>query len=321
MKLVVVTLATAMLALAAASAFAQESFPARPIRYVNPYPPGGGTDLFARILAQKMSESLGVQVLVDNRPGAQGSLGTSQVAKAAPDGYTMILAQSGPFSINPFIYKNVGYDVFRDFAAVSLGSEQPYLVVVHPTVPARSLKELSTVAQRMPGKLSFASSSSVAQLVGELFKLVTKTELLHIPYKGAGPAVIDLLAGNVDLMYSSPPSTTPHVRTGRLRAVAITGPKRSLNLPDVPTSRESGFPEFEVTGWYGVAVPAATPREIVRRLNAEVVRALAMADVRERLGAGGLDASPSTPEEFDALIRRDHQRWGRVVKASGVKAD
>lgn len=317
----VARLAAAALALAAAGVCAQESFPSRPIRYVNPYPPGGGTDLFARILAQKMSESLGVQVLVDNRPGAQGSLGTSQVAKAAPDGYTMILAQSGPFSINPFIYKSVGYDVLRDFAAVSLGSEQPYLVVVHPTVPARNLKDLAAVARKSPGKLSFASSSSVAQLVGELFKLVTRTELLHIPYKGAGPAVIDLLAGNVDLMYSSPPSTTPHVRTGRLRAVAITGPKRSANLPDVPTSRESGFPEFEVTGWYGVAVPAATPREIVRRLNAEVVRALAMPDVRERLNAGGLDASPSTPEEFDALIRRDYERWGRVVKASGVKAD
>ncbi|MCC6534425.1 MAG: tripartite tricarboxylate transporter substrate binding protein [Burkholderiales bacterium] len=313
--------AAASLAVASFSVQAAESYPTRPVRFINPYPPGGGTDTFARPVAQKMSEGLGEQVLVDNRPGAQGSIGTALAAKAPPDGYTLILAQSGPFTINPFLYKDVGFDPLKDFVAVGRGTEQPYLVVVHPTVPARSMKELAAVARKSPGKLTYGSSSSVAQLVGELFKQVTATDVLHIPYKGAAAALVDLMSGQIDLMYSTPPSTMPHVKAGKLRALAVTGAARLPGLPDVPTSREAGIAEFEVTGWYGIALPAGTAREIVLRLNRELLRALDSPDVKSRLTSAGLDPSPSTPEQFEAQIRRDHARWAKVVKRAGIKAD
>jgi len=309
------------LTLALAQSAAAQTYPAKSIRFINPYPPGGGTDTFARILAQRMSETLGQQVYVDNRGGAQGSVGTAVAAKAPPDGYTIVLAHSGPLSINPHLYKNVGYDALKDFLPVSLGSQQGYLVVVHPSVPAKTLKELATVARAQPGKLSFGSSSSVAQLIGELFKLVTKTDMLHVPYKGAAPAVIDLLAGYVDLMYSTPASTTPHVKANRLRALAVTSPERLSALPAVPTSKQAGFPEFEVTGWYGVAVPAGTPREIVARLNETIVKIMNSQETKDKLDAAGLDSTASTPEQLGALIRKDYERWGKVVKTIGMKAD
>lgn len=312
---------TGFIGCSAAAPLAAQNYPVKPIRFIIPFPPGGGTDLFGRLLAQKISETWGHQVIVDTRPGAQGSLGTAQAARAAPDGYTLLLAQTGPFTINPFIYKNVGYDPIKDFNAVSLGTEQPYLVVVHPSVPARTLKELATLAKAQPGKMSFASSSSIAQLVGELFKLVTHSDILHIPYKGAGGASFDLLAGNVDLMFSTPTASMPHVVAGKLRALAITSTSRNPNLPDVPTSKESGFPEFEATGWYGISVPASTPRDVIFRLNAEISRVLALPEVKVRLDSGGLNASPSSPEQFAALIKRDYDRWGKVVKSIGMSAD
>jgi len=312
---------TGFIGCSAAAPLAAQNYPVKSIRFIIPFPPGGGTDLFGRLLGQKISEAWGHQVIIDSRPGAQGSLGTAQAARAAPDGYTLLLAQTGPFTINPFIYKNVGYDPIKDFNAVSLGTEQPYLAVVHPSVPARTLKELATLARTQPGKMSFASSSSIAQLVGELFKLVTHSDILHIPYKGAGGAAFDLLAGNVDLMFSTPTASMPHVVAGKLRALAITSTSRNPNLPDVPTSKEAGFPEFEVTGWYGIAVPAATPRDVILRLNAEISRILALPDVKERLDSGGLSASPSSPEQFEALIKRDYDRWGKVVKTIGMSAN
>ncbi len=312
---------TGFIGWSAVTPLAAQNYPVKPIRFIIPFPPGGGTDLFGRLLAQKISEAWGHQVIVDSRPGAQGSLGTAQAARAEPDGYTLLLAQTGPFTINPFIYKNVGYDPIKDFNAVSLGTDQPYLVVVHPSVPARTLKELAMLAKTQPGKMSYASSSSIAQLVGELFKLVTRSDILHIPYKGAGGATFDLLAGNVDLMFSTPTASIPHVVARKLRALAITSTSRDPNLPDIPTSKESGFPEFEATGWYGISVPASTPRYIILSLNAEISRVLSLPDVKVRLARGGLNASSSSPEHFAELIKRDYDRWGKVVKSIGMSAD
>ncbi len=302
------------------SAHAQQ-FPTKPIRFMIPFPPGGGTDTFARIVAPKLAEALGQQVVVDNRPGAQGSIGTAMGAKAPPDGYTIVLGFIGTLTINPHLYRDVGYDPIKDFAAVARGTAQPYVLVVHPSVPVKTMKELAALARKHPGKLTFGSSSTAAQLAGELFKMITGTNVLHVPYKGAGPALLDLLAGNLDFTFSVPAAPSGHVRAGKLRAIAVTGTKRVLVFPDVPTAAESGYPELEVTGWYGIVVPAATPKDIIARLNAETVRALRLPDVVERLSGAGLDAAPSSSEEFAAIIRKEYERWGKVVKAAGLKVD
>ncbi|MCC6535839.1 MAG: tripartite tricarboxylate transporter substrate binding protein [Burkholderiales bacterium] len=298
-----------------------QGYPGKAVRFIVPYPPGGGTDMAARTISAKLVEDLGQQIIIDNRGGAQGSIGTAVAAKAPADGYTMLLSYVGTFCINPFLYKEVGYDPLKDFAHVSLATVQPYVVVVHPGVPAKSLKDLVVLAKTRPDRLTFASSASVGQLAGEHFKLLTKTKMLHVPYKGAGPAVIDLMGGHVDLMFSSPTSAVPPVKSGRLRALAVTAPTRLNALPEVPTSRESGYPEFEISGWYGVAVPANTPKEIVHTLNGLLARALKSNEVRERLIREGLEAKANSPEEMTALVKSEVERWGSVVKASGAKAE
>ena len=302
------------------SAHAQQ-YPTKSIRFIVPFPPGGGTDTFARMVAPKLSEALGQRVVVDNRPGAQGSHGTAMGAKAPPDGYTMTLAFIGTLTMNPHIYRDVGYDAIKDFAAVSRGTAQPYVLVVHPSVPAKTMKELVALARKHPGKLTYGSSSTAAQLVAELLKMTTSTDMLHVPYKGAGPAMLDLLAGNLDLTFSVPAGPAGHVKAGRLRALAVTGSKRVSVFPDVPTSAESGYPELEVMGWYGIVVPAATPKDIIARLNSETVRALRLPDVIERLSGAGLDAAPTSSEEFAAIIRKEYERWGKVIKTAGLKVD
>lgn len=302
------------------SAHAQQ-YPANPIRFIVPFPPGGGTDTFARIVAPKLGEALGQQVVVDNRPGAQGSIGTSIGAKSPPDGYTIVLGFIGTLTMNPHLYRNVGYDPVKDFAAVARGTTQPYVVVVHPTVPAKTLKELAALARKYPGKLTYGSSSSAAQLAGELFKMISGTNVLHVPYKGAGPALLDLLAGNLDFTFSVPAAPSGHVRAGKLRAIAVTGTKRVAAFPDVPTTAESGYPELEVTGWYGIVVPAGTPKNIIARLSVETVRALQLQDVKQRLSNAGLEAAPTSAEEFQAIIRKEYERWGTVVKRAGLKVD
>jgi tripartite-type tricarboxylate transporter receptor subunit TctC len=302
------------------TSFAQ-SYPTKPVRFIVPFPPGGGTDMAARTLSAKVVEPLGQQVIVENRGGAQGSIGTAAAAKAPADGYTMLLSYVGTFAINPWLYKDVGYDPMKDFTHVSLATVQPYVVVVNPGVPAKGLKDLVALAKARPDSLTFASSASVGQLAGELFKLLTKTKMLHVPYKGAGPAVIDLMGGHVDLMFASPTSSVPQVKSGKLRALAVTAPKRLSALPEVPTSRESGYPDFEISGWYGVAVPANTPKDIVNRLNTVLDRALKTNDVKERLMTEGLEAKSSSPEEMTAFVKSEFNRWGKVVKASAVKVD
>ena len=321
MKCLVQCLGALLLAGAAIGTPAQ-SFPDRPVRFIVPFPPGGGTDGFARVLAAKLTELWGQQVIVDNRGGAQGNIGTAVGARAAPDGHTITLAHQGALVVNPHLYGNTGYDTLRDFAAVSLGTEMAFILVVHPSVPARSMKELADLAKKSPGKLTFASTSSVPQLVGELFKLTTGTDMVHVPYKGGGPAVIDLLAGHVNLMFSNPTSTVPHVKSGRLRALGVMDSKRNEALPDVPTAVEAGYPALgKIIEWYGVVVPAATPRQVIATLNADVVRALKAPDAAGRIQAMGQTVSPSTPGDFSKLIRAEYERWGKVVKASGAKIE
>jgi tripartite-type tricarboxylate transporter receptor subunit TctC len=307
---------------ASPAAAAADRYPTRPIRFIVPFPPGGGTDAFARIVGAKLSEIFGQQVIVDNRAGAQGNIGTALGARATPDGYNILLAHQGALTINPHMYANPGFNTLKDFAAVARGTETAMVVVAHPSVPAKSLKELAAYAKQNPGKLTFASTASGQQLAGELFKITTGTDLVHVPYKGAGPAVIDLLAGNVSLMFSNPTSIVPHVRSGKLRAIAVLGKARNEALPGAQTAIEAGYPDLAVVlEWYGVVAPASTPREAILRLNGAIVQALRSADVIERMQALGQTISPSGPDEFAAQIRADFERWGKVVKASGARAE
>jgi tripartite-type tricarboxylate transporter receptor subunit TctC len=260
-------------------------------------------------------------VIVENRAGAQGNIGTAAGAKAAPDGYTMTLAYVGTLAINPHLYKDPGFDPLKDFAAVTRGTLEAWVLVVHPSLPVRTPKELAALARQRPGQLTFASSASGTQLVGELFKLATKTNILHVPYKGAGPAVVDLLAGNVQIMYSNPTAAVPHVKNGKLHGLMVTGKKRLDALPDVPTALEAGFPKLDVLGWYGVVVPAGTPAGVVSKLNTDIVDVLKSPDVHSRMKAAGQELSPSTVEQFHEQIRSDYTLWGAVVRESGVKVD
>jgi tripartite-type tricarboxylate transporter receptor subunit TctC len=321
MKTILKTIACALLGLVL-PVLAQDSFPSRPIRWIVPSPPGGGTDAISRIMAPKLVEMWNQQVIIDNRGGVQGSLGTALAAKSVPDGYTIVFAYSGPIAVNPHIYREVGYDAVKDFAALTRFTQQPMILTAHPSLPATTLKELAAYAKQNPGKVTFASSASLQHLAGELFKLSAGVNMTHIPYKGAGPAVLDLLGGNVNTMISNPTSVVPHVKSGKLRAIGIIGATRIDALREVPTAAEAGFPEFaNVIEWYGMLAPAATPRPIVNALNAALVRVLQMPDVRQRIEVLGMTPSPSTPEEFDKQIRADYALWGKVVKQAGVKAE
>ncbi len=318
LKLLLVCLAF-LLPLGAA---AQESFPQKPVRLIVPFPPGGGTDLLGRILAAKLGELWGQQVIVDNRAGAQGNVGTAAGAKAAPDGYTLTFAHQGALVINPHLYKDPGYDALKDFAPVARATEMAFIAVAHPSVPAADLRELAQYAKRNPGKLTFASTSAGPHIVGELFKQATGTELLHVPYKGAGPAINDLLGGQVSVMFSNPTSTVPHVRSGKLRALGVMDSKRNPALPEVPTAQELGIAELSsVIEWYGIVVPAATPPALVRKLGADLLRVMSLADVRERITQAGQTPSPAGPEEFGAMIRADFERWRKVVAAAGIRPE
>ena len=306
----------------AGAAFAQDKFPDKPVRFIVPFPPGGGTDALARILGARLAEQWGQQVVIDNRAGAQGNIGTAAGAKAAPDGYTITFAHQGALVINPHLYKDPGYDTLRDFAAVARTTEMAFVAVAHPSVPAANLRELAQYARQNPGKLTFASTSAGPHIVGELFKQATGTDLVHVPYKGAGPAINDLLGGQVALMFSNPTSTVPHVKSGKLRALGVMDTKRNPALPDVPTAQEAGLPELSnVIEWYGVVVPAATPAPIVRRLGDSVLRAMSAPEVLERINGIGQTPSPAGADEFSRMMREDYARWQRVVKAAGVKAE
>ncbi|MBI4192743.1 MAG: tripartite tricarboxylate transporter substrate binding protein [Betaproteobacteria bacterium] len=310
------------LAITAVPSYAAAPFPERPVRLIVPFPPGGGTDTLARILNKKLSEIWGQPVVIDNRGGAQGNLGTAIGAKARPDGYTVTLVIHGTLTINPHMYSDPGYNPIKDFAAVSGGTENWYVLVANPSVPAKTLKELIDLAKSKPGVLTFGTSASGPQLVGELFKLTTGTNLVHVPYTGAGPAVIALLASDVGLLISSPPAIVPHVKTGKVRAIAVFSKERNEALPDVPSALEQGYPELsDVPEWYGFAVPTGTPEAIINALNAGFVAALKDPAVQKSIRVLGMTPSPSTPQEFAKQIRFDYERWGKIVKAAGVKVD
>ena len=302
-------------------AYAAEPFPVKPVRFIVPFVPGGGTDTFARIVGAKLSEFWGQQVIVDNRGGAQGNIGTALAARAAPDGYTVALAFVGTHSINPHLYKQPGYDALKDFAAISRGSGEPWVITVRLSMPAKDIKELIALAKKSPGKLNFASGSSGSQLAGELFKLAAGLDIVHIPYTGTGPATIDLLAGNVDMTLSIPTSVLTHINAGRLRALAVTGAARIESLPEVPHALEAGLAQMNVLSWYGAVAPAATPVRTLDRLNADFVRALNSPDVRERMKAAGQMPSPSTREEFRRQMQADYDLWGKVVKSANLKVE
>lgn len=305
-----------------AGAASADAYPTRPIRWIVPAPPGGGTDAVSRIMAPRLTEIFKQQIVVDNRGGVQGSIATALVAKAPPDGYTILFAFSGPLAVNPHVFREVGYDVLKDFAGLTRYTQQPMIMTAHPSLPATSLKDLVAYAKQHPGKVTFASSASLQHLGGELFKLAAGVNMIHVPYKGAGPAVLDLLGGNVNTMISNPTSIVPHVKTGRLRALGVMGGTRIDALAEVPTAVEMGFKEFgNVIEWYGMVAPAKTPRSIVRKLNETLVHVLGMPDVQERIRALGMTPSPSTPEELDKQIRADYALWGKVARSANVKAE
>lgn len=311
-------------ALAPVGATAQEqNYPNRPIRLIAPYPPGGGVDIASRVVGQKLTERWGQQVIVDNRSGANGNIGTEIVARAAPDGYTLLMGAAGPITMNMWLYQKLPFDPVKDFALVARVAPTYYLLVVHPSIAAKSVKDLVALAKANPGKLTFASPGigGPPHLAGELLKNLTGVDMVHVPYKGAGPALADVVSGQVSFMFVDMIAALPHAKTGRLRALAISTARRNARVPEVPTVAESGAPGFEVLGWSGLLAPAGTPRTIVGKLNAEVVKLLQLPDVQERLAADGAEFGTNTPEEFSVFVRSEIAKWEKVIKASGARAD
>lgn len=301
----------------------QGAFPSKPIKLIVPYPPGGGADIFARTLSQKLGENLGQQVVVDNKAGANGIIGTDMVAKSAPDGYTLVLGNIGPNAINQAIYPALPYDCVKDFAPVALTGYTAHILAVNTKVPVSSVAELIALAKAQPGKLTYASSGigGSPHLAGELFKLMTGTNMVHVPYKGASPGNTDLIAGQVDLTFNTLPPLLQFAKTGKIKALAVTGSKRASALPDVPTVEESGVKGYDVTTWYGILAPAGTPPEIVARLNAEIVKTLKTPEVYQKLQGQGFDVDTSTPEAFATLIRDEVDKWKKVAREANVKAE
>ena len=312
----------AMFACGALPATAQ-SYPTKPIRLVVPFTPGGSTDILARLVGQKLGDAVGQQVIIDNRPGAGGNIGVELVAKSPPDGYTLVMGHIGTFGVNPSLYPKLPYDPIRDFAPITLFAKVANMLAVNPSLPVKSVKELIALAKAKPGALNYGSAGngSAAHLATEYFKLLTRTDMQQIPYKGTAPAVTDLIAGQVSLMITGVPPLLPHVQSGKLRALAVGTGQRLTLLPDLPTIAEAGVPGYEATQWYGVLAPAATPREIVTKLNAEIVKALQRSEVRGRLASEASQPVGDTPEQFLAFIKAEIARWAPVVKASGAKPE
>jgi tripartite-type tricarboxylate transporter receptor subunit TctC len=303
-------------------AVAQE-YPVKPIRFIAPNLPGGPTDILARLLGGKLAEALGQPVVVENRSGAGGNIGTEVAAKAPADGYTLVTGNNATFGANISLYKSLGFDPIKDFTPVILVGTQPNILVVHPSVPARSVKELIALARARPGQLNYAGSGqgAAAHLAAELFKSMAKVDIVHVPYKSAGPALVDLIAGQNQLMFATALSVQPFMKTDRLRALAVTTGKRSRLFPELPTIAEAGVPGFEATTWHGVLVAAGTPAPIVTRLNTELNRALHMPDVRERLTGLGAEIIGGTPREFADHIKAEIPKWAKVIKDANVKLD
>jgi tripartite-type tricarboxylate transporter receptor subunit TctC len=308
---------------AAMPAVLAQSYPARPVRIVVPFPPGGGTDIGTRIIAQKLQESWGQPVVVENKPGAAGIVGTEMVAKAAPDGYTLIMGNIGTHAINISLYKKLSYDPVKDFAPISQVAGLPLFLLVHPSVPVNSVKELIALAKSKPGELNFSSSGAGGSMhvAAELFKNMTGVNMVHIPYKGGSPAVADLLSGQVALSFATVLETLSHVKSGRVRALAVTSAARSIAYPDLPTVAEAGVPGYESISWLGLFAPAGTPRDIVNRISSEVQRIIRLPEVKERLLAQGAEPIGTSPEQFALALQSDIAKYARIIRESGYKAE
>ena len=302
---------------------AAQSYPQKPIRIVVPFQAGGSTDVVFRILAPRLSEQLGQTVVVDNRPGAGGNIGTEIVAKAVPDGYTLVTAGTGTHAINPWLYRNIPYDAVRDFAPVCLVAATPYLMVVNLSVPARTVKEFIALAKSSPDKINMASSGSggMPHLSGELFNMMTGIKMTHVPYKGTGAVFPDLIGGRVQVTFGDIVATIPHVKAEKLRALGVTSPRRVAAVPDIPTIAESGVPGYDAVGWFGVFAPAKTPQPVIAKLHSAIAKHVKQADTAERLASLGAEVVANTPEQFRQVQKADLVRWGKVVKQSGAQVE
>src|SRR5215216_1467571 len=314
--------AAVVLVTSASAVFAQD-YPSKPIRLVVPYPPGSGTDIVGRLLAQRLSENLGQQVYVDNRPGAGATIGTTAVAKATPDGYTILMADLGPLAIGPSFYRQLPYDPVKELAPISQVAVLPFLLVVHPSVPAHNVPDLIALAKTKPGELNYASvgNGTAVHLATELFRQLAGIDIVHVPYKGSAPALTDLVAGRTSMMFVNVLSARGFLESGQLRALAIGTAQRSPAMPDIPTIAESAMPDFRAVVWFGLLAPAETPRPIVDKLNAEIVRVLRLPEFKQKLAEQGAEAVPSSPEEFSAHIQAEIAKWAQVIKTSGVRME
>jgi tripartite-type tricarboxylate transporter receptor subunit TctC len=301
---------------------AAQAYPTKPVRMIVPWAPGGTTDILGRVIAQKMGEKWGQPVLVENRGGAAGNIGTEAAARSPADGYTLVLGTMSSHAMNQFLYEKMTFDPVADLAPISLVANVATVLVVNPSLPVKNVNELIALARAKPGQLNFASGgiASFNQLCAELLKMSTRIDIVHVPYKGGGPAVADLVGGKVDMLFTGAPVTMSHIKSGRLKVLAVTDSQRSAALPDTPTMGES-VPGYEFNNWYGIMAPAGTPRPLIDLLNAEVHRILALPDVRERFSGLGADPTPSTPEKFAAVMKTDAEKWGRIIKQAGVRAE
>ena len=300
-----------------------QSYPVKPVRIIIPYPPGGATDIFARLLAAKFSEAFGQQFVAEQRAGAAGVIGAEMAARAAPDGYTLWMGQASNLAINQHLMKKLPYDPLKDFTPISLVATSPNLLVVHPSLPVRSMKDLIALAKPKPGSINYASASSGSpgHLAAEYLKKVAAIDMVHVPYKGASPALLDVIAGQAQLYFTSPIAAQPYVQAGRVRQIAVTSAKRFPPLPQVPTVAESGYPDFDLASWWGLLAPAGVPAAIVSRLHAETLKAVENADTKARLASQGVMIVTSTPEQFATHIRNEIANWGRIVAASGARIE
>lgn len=306
----------------AGPAAAQSGYPSKPIRWIVPWPPGGGADVLSRMLSPKLSEALKQQIVIDNRGGAAGNIGAEMAAKSPPDGYTIVFAYSGTHSINPHIYRKMPFKE-SDFAPIIWLSSVPQVLVVHPSLPVKTVKDLIALAKAKPGQLTFGSSGSGAinHLTGELFKAMTGTHIIHVPYKGGGPAAVALISGEIGMIFGEPASLVGHVKAGKVRAIAVTSPRRALGMPDLPTIAESGVKGYAVTSWNGMLAPAGTPLDIIQRLNTEFNRIIGDPEIRSRMLANGYEPEGGPPERFGEHIRAEIAKWEPVVKSIGIKVD
>ena len=312
----------ALIALCAATSGAwAQAYPAKPIRIVVGFPPGGGNDIIARLIGAKMQEAWGQSVVIDNKPGANSIIATEFVAKSAPDGYTLLVNATGGMSVNPVLYTKLPYDSLKDFVPISMVGSFPLVLVVHPSVPVDSVQELVAYAKANPGKLNYSSGSTAFQVASEMFKQMTGTDIKHIPYKGSAASITAVIAGDVQMTIVDTPPLAPQIKSGRVKALAVTSAKRSASMPDLPTVAESGVSGYEMVLWIGMFAPAGTPREVAEKLNAEVVRIVKLPDIREKLDAMGVEPLGNTSEQVTEWIRREIAMFGPVVKAANIKAE